>query len=158
MLWNFWPFTSQSPEDIRWFQGKIIFCDWSCKKTHHDFKIKMFLSLFLLHISLMLPFHRGLLRMICSVMNLIIRIKLNDMNGRLIMALPADGVPIFSGWLHVVTTTISWSPFLPCLTAGLHQLLGRHCNETQTPTSRFIPPSAARVLHEIMVAMWIQLE
>lgn len=55
----------------------------------------------------MLPFHRGLLKMIYSLINLIIRIKLNDMNGRLIMVLPADGVPIFSGWLHVVTMTIS---------------------------------------------------
>lgn len=48
------------------------------------------------------------------------------------MILPADGVLVFCGWLHVVAVTISWGPFLPCLTAGLHQLLGRHCNETQT--------------------------
>ena len=91
--------------------------------------------------------------MIYSMLDLIIRIKLNDVNGRLIMALPADGLPIFSGWLHVVAVTISRSPFLPCLTAGLHQLLGRHCNETQTSRSRFIPLSAARVSHEITVTM-----
>lgn len=35
--------------------------------------------------------------MIYSVLDLIIKIKLNDVNGRLITALPADGVPIFSG-------------------------------------------------------------
>lgn len=45
--------------------------------------------------------------MIYSVLDLIIRIKLNDVNGRLIMVLPADGLPIFSGWLHVVAVTIS---------------------------------------------------
>lgn len=67
------------------------------------------------------------------------------MNGCLIMALPADGVPVFSGLVHVVAVTISGGPFLPCLTAGLHQFLGRHCIVTQILSSRFITFSAASV-------------
>lgn len=42
------------------------------------------------------------------------------------MALPADGVPVSGGRLHVVAVTVRHGPFLPRLTAGLHQLLGRH--------------------------------
>lgn len=68
------------------------------------------------------------------------------------MALPADGVSIPGGWLHVVAVTINWSPFLPRLTAGLHQLLGRYCNEKQIPWFRLVPPSAAG-----RMVMWTQL-
>lgn len=39
---------------------------------------------------------------------------------------PADGVPVSGGRLHVVAVTVRRGPFLPRLTAGLHQLLGRH--------------------------------
>lgn len=39
---------------------------------------------------------------------------------------PANGLPVFCRWLHVVAVPISWSPFFTSLTAGLHQLLGRH--------------------------------
>lgn len=64
------------------------------------------------------------------------------------MALPADGVPVFSGRLHVFAVTISWGPFLPLFTAGLHQLFGRHCIETQTHISKFIPFSTDSVSAE----------
>lgn len=64
-------------------------------------------------------------------------------------ALPADGVPVHSGWLHVVAVTITGGPFFPRLAASLHQLLGRHYIETQTPISRFIPFSAAGVSGEL---------
>lgn len=65
------------------------------------------------------------------------------------MALPADGVPVFSGWLHVVAVTITGGPFFPRLAASLHQLLGRHYIQTQTPISRFIPLSAASISGEL---------
>lgn len=72
---------------------------------------------------------------------------LND--GRFPTALPADGVPVHSGWLHVVAVTITGGPFFPRLAASQHQLLGRHYIETQTPISRFIPFSAAGVSGEL---------
>lgn len=43
-----------------------------------------------------------------------------------LIALPADGVQVSGGRLHVVAVAILGGPFLPRLTAGLHQLLGRH--------------------------------
>lgn len=51
------------------------------------------------------------------------------------MALPADGVPVSCGRLHVVAVTISRGPLLPRLAAGLHQLLGRHCIEMKPLSS-----------------------
>lgn len=65
-----------------------------------------------------------------------------------IMALPADGVPVSGGRLHVVAVTVRRGPFLPRLTAGLHQLLGRHWIEMK-------PLSAASALQEshIMVQL-----
>lgn len=74
---------------------------------------------------------------------------LDDISGYLLMALPADGVPVFSGWLHIVAVTITGGPFFPRLAANPHQLLGRHYIETQTPISRFIPFSAASVSGEL---------
>lgn len=66
-------------------------------------------------------------------------ILINDVERCLILVLPADRLSVFDGWLHIVAVTISRSPFLPGFAAGLHKLLGRHYNETQTPSSRFIP-------------------